>query len=328
MLSHPDMALAEARPAPGAMAGVRCLVLGAGGFLGGALCAALQAEGAAVHAYGRRLPAAPRGEAGLRTEAAFEDAAALAAALRGQEVVFHLASSSLPADSNRDPAGDVAGQVMPAIRLLERCRAAGVRKVVFASSGGTVYGIPAIVPTPEHAGTAPITAYGINKRMVEHYLELFWRLHGLDYHVLRIANPYGPGQSPFKPQGVVAAMLHRALSGLAIELWGTGEVTRDFIHVDDVSRAFIAAARYAGPHRVMNVGSGHGRSLNQLVSDVGAVLGGPALAVVRKGGRAADVPVSVLDTALIRGATGWRPEVEWMDGLAGAAGWMRGAYGL
>ena len=322
MLGRPDIA-AEMRPV-GAMPGVRCLVLGAGGFLGGALCAALRAEGAVVHAYGRTLRDAP----GLRTEAAFEDGAALAAALRGQEVVFHLASSSLPADSNRDPVGDVAGQVVPAIRLLERCRAAGVRKVVFASSGGTVYGIPAIVPTPEHAGTAPITAYGINKRMVEHYLELFRHLHGLDYHVLRVANPYGPGQSPFKPQGVVAAMLHRALSGLAIELWGTGEVTRDFIHVDDVSSAFIAAARYAGPHRVMNVGSGHGRSLNQVVSDVGAVLGGTRLEVVRKQGRAADVPVSVLDTALIRRATGWRPEVDWMVGLGRTAAWMRGAYGF
>jgi UDP-glucose 4-epimerase len=328
MLSHPDIAMAEARPAAGAMAGVHCLVLGAGGFLGGALCAALRAEGAVVHAYGRSLPNLAQAAPGLRTEAAFEDATALAAALREQEVVFHLASSSLPAESNRDPVGDVAGQVVPSIRLLERCRAAGVRKVVFASSGGTVYGIPATVPTPEHAGTAPITAYGINKRMVEHYLELFWRLHGLDYHVLRIANPYGPGQSPFKPQGVVAAMLHRALSGLAIELWGTGEVTRDFIHVDDVSSAFIAAARYAGPHRVMNVGSGHGRSLNQLIADVRAALGGPALEVVRKGGRAADVPVSVLDTALIRRATGWRPGVAWMDGLAGTAAWMRGAYGL
>ena len=87
MLGHLDMALAETRPAVGAMAGVRCLVLGAGGFLGGALCAALRAEGAAVHAYGRRLPAALRVEPGLRTEAAFEDAAALAAALRERAVL-------------------------------------------------------------------------------------------------------------------------------------------------------------------------------------------------------------------------------------------------
>ncbi len=310
------------------MSGVRCLVLGAGGFLGHALCAALQEHGAVIHAYGRSLSAAPPGGGASWTEATFEDGPALAAALRGQEVVFHLLSSSLPESSNRDPAADVVAQVVPSILLLEQCRGAGVRKVVFASSGGTVYGIPAVVPTPEGAGTAPITAYGVNKLMIEHYLELFRHLHGLDYHVLRIANPYGPGQSPFKKQGVVAAMLHRALSGAALELWGTGEVTRDFIHVDDVSSAFMAAARYDGPYRTMNVGSGQGRSLNQLVADVRGVLGRPALEVVRKGGRAADVPVSVLDTRLIRGETDWRPGVQWLDGLAGTAGWMRRAYGL
>ena len=316
-----------ANAAPGAMSGVRCLVLGAGGFLGHALCAALQGYGAVVHGYGRSLSAAPPGGA-TWTDAAFGDAPALAAALRGQEMVFHLLGSSLPESSNRDPAADVATQVIPSILLLEQCRDAGVRKVVFASSGGTVYGIPAVVPTPEGAGTAPITAYGVNKLMIEHYLELFRHLHGLDYHILRIANPYGPGQSPFKKQGVVAAMLHRALSGFAIELWGTGEVTRDFIHVDDVSNAFLAAARYDGPHRTMNVGSGEGRSLNQLVADMRDVLGRPALEVVHKGARVADVPVSVLDTGLIRGETDWQPGVAWLDGLAGTAGWMRAAYRL
>ncbi len=333
VLSHPDAAIAASprlttNAAPDAMSGVRCLVLGAGGFLGHALCAALQEHGAVIHAYGRSLAASPPGGGASWTEATFEDGPALAAALRGQEVVFHLLGSSLPESSNHDPAADVVAQVVPSILLLERCRDAGVRKVVFASSGGTVYGIPAVVPTPEGAGTAPITAYGINKLMIERYLELFRHLHGLDYHVLRIANPYGPGQSPFKKQGVVAAMLHRALSGFALELWGTGEVTRDFIHVDDVSSAFMAAARYDGPYRTMNVGSGQGRSLNQLVADVRGVLGRPALEVVRKGGRAADVPVSVLDTRLIRGETEWRPGVEWLDGLAGTAGWMQAAYGF
>ena len=335
MLSHLDVAIAPslkegatAAATLGAMSGVHCLVLGAGGFLGSALCVALQSQGAVVHGYGRSLSAAPPSGGALWTEATFEDAPALEAALRGQEMVFHLLSSSLPESSNRNPAGDVVTQVVPSILLLEQCRAARVRKVVFASSGGTVYGIPALVPTPEGAGTTPITAYGINKLMIERYLELFRHLYGLDYHVLRIANPYGPGQSPFKKQGVVAAMLHRALSGFAIELWGTGEVTRDFIHVEDVSRAFMAAAHYDGPHRTMNVGSGQGRSLNQLVADVRDVLGRPALEVVRKSARAADVPVSVLDTALIRGETEWRPRVEWMDGLAGTAGWMRLAYGL
>ncbi len=141
VLSHPDAATAAAprfttSAAPDATSGVRCLVLGAGGFLGHALCAALQDHGAVIHAYGRSLSAAPPGGGASWTEATFEDGPALAAALRGQEMVFHLLSSSLPESSNRDPAADVVAQVVPSILLLERCRDAGVRKVVFASSGG------------------------------------------------------------------------------------------------------------------------------------------------------------------------------------------------
>lgn len=331
MRSRPDIGIALAEPVlsepdTAALANAACLVLGAGGFLGGALCSALQEHGAIVHAYGRSLPVPASNSRLICSEAAFEDEAALGAALRGQEVVFHLLSSSLPESSNRGPAADVMSQVIPSIRLLELCRDAGVRKVVFASSGGTVYGIPSILPTPEDASTIPISAYGINKLMIERFLELFRHLYGLDYHVLRIANPYGPGQSPFKKQGVVAAMLHRALSGSAIEVWGTGEVRRDFIHVSDVCSAFVAAARYDGPHRTMNVGSGHGRSLNQLIEDIRAVLGQQMVAAVRKGGRIADVPISVLDTTLIRRATGWQPQIGWLDGLAGTVAWMRTAY--
>jgi len=302
-------------------------VLGAGGFLGQALSGGLRQQNATVHTFGRTLPAGLPHDA-LRTEATLHDADALTAALHGQEIVFHLVSSSLPETSNRNPAEHVLEEVLPTLRLLDLCRTARVRKVVFASSGGTVYGIPSVVPTHEQAATVPISAYGINKLMIERYLELYRHLHGLDYTVLRIANPYGPGQSPFKKQGVVAAMLHRAMSGSAIEVWGTGEVTRDFIHVDDVAAAFVAAARHDGPQRTFNVASGTGRSLNQIVDDVKLVLGTPALEVVRKSARAADVPVSILDTSLIRRTTGWQPRVAWMDGLAATATWMRAAYRL
>ena len=337
MLNQPDDAVRfdfvgfeDLHPSPsasGGFSGVRCLVLGAGGFLGGALAAALRAGGAAVHVYGRSLSAGTPDDAG-RTEATLDDAEALTAALRGQDIVFHLVSSSLPETSNRNPAEHVLDEVLPTLRMLELCRAAQVRKVVFASSGGTVYGIPSVVPTPESAATVPISAYGINKLMVERYLELYRHLHGLDYTVLRIANPYGPGQSPFKKQGVVAAILHRAMSGSAIEVWGSGEVTRDFIHVDDVAGAFLAAALYDGPHRTFNVASGQGRSLNEIVADVKHILQLPSLEVVRKAGRPADVPISILDTGLIRLTTGWEPRVTWSEGLAATAAWMRAAHRL
>lgn len=261
------------------------------------------------------------------SSAPFSDYSALARAVADQEIVFHLLGSSIPESSNSDPAEDLMGNVFPTIKLLSLCHAAHVRKIVFASSGGTVYGIPTIVPTPETAPTDPISAYGINKLAVEKYLALYHHLFGLDYHILRIANPYGPGQSPFKKQGVVASILYRAITGEPFEIWGTGSVTRDFIHVDDVSLAFVHAMRYTGAHRIMNVGSGRGITINQVIDDVRGVLAPHEVRVTRKPGRAADVPISILDTELIRAATSWRPQVAWLDGLAQTAVWMRKVHG-
>jgi UDP-glucose 4-epimerase len=309
--------------------GMRCLVLGAGGFLGQALSTTLCDRGAVVQGYGR-MPddEKARDNRVAWTNAPFSDISALARAVEDQEIVFHLLGSSIPESSNSDPAEDLSANVFSTIKLLDLCRAGRVRKVVFASSGGTVYGVPAVIPTPETAPTDPISAYGISKLAIEKYLALYHHLHGLDYHVLRIANPYGPGQSPFRKQGVVASILYRAMSGKSFEIWGTGDVTRDFIHVDDVSVAFVDALRYTGAHRVMNVGGGEGRTINQVVDDVQQVLGLQGVQVTRKSGRAADVPVSILDTSLIRSVTTWRPRVSWIDGLTETAAWIRKAHGL
>ena len=116
--------------------------------------------------------------------------------------------------------------------------------------------------------------------------------------------------------------------GQTFEIWGNGDVTRDFIHVDDVAAAFLEALRYAGDERVMNVGSGEGRSINQIVDDLRAVLGLANLEVIYKPERSADVPVSILDTELITRATSWRPRVTWIDGLQNTAAWLRATYKL
>lgn len=323
-----DIAADGDDPVDARLDGLRCLVIGAGGFLGGALSSALCDRGAVVQGYGRLSSDGPRDARVIWTNALFGDFSALARAVEGQEIVFHLLSSSIPESSNREPAEDLAANVHATIKLLDCCSAAEVRKVIFASSGGTVYGIPSIVPTPENAPTDPISAYGIGKLAIEKYLALYHRIHGLDYHVLRLANPYGPGQSPFKKQGVIASLLYHVLCGQPLEIWGTGDVTRDFIHVDDVSSAFLHALHYDGEHRIMNVGTGRGRSINEVVSDLQSVLDLPLLEKTYKHGRAVDVPVSVLDTALIRRVTAWRSRVDWISGLKGTAEWMRSAYDL
>jgi UDP-glucose 4-epimerase len=322
-----DATLAPPRSAPASvkLAGLRCAVLGAGGFLGGALASALCDRGAVVRGYGRLANRSGRDERIVWTNAELSDTPSLASALDGQQVVFHCIGSSLPATSNENPAAALLDDVHGTLELLDLCVATGVTKVIFASSGGTVYGVPPLVPTPETAPTNPISAYGINKLTIEKYLALYHRLHGLEYRVLRIANPYGPGQSPLRPQGVVASMVRAALSGAAIEIWGTGEVTRDFLYVDDVVDVLLRSAAYEGPERVFNVGSGVGRTVNDILAAVQDAFDGAPLEVVRKPGRIADVPVSVLDPALARRAFGWEPTVGLREGILNTAAWMRAA---
>jgi UDP-glucose 4-epimerase len=280
--------------------GVRCLVLGAGGFLGTNLCRALEAHGADVHGFGRRQ-SYPEALGGIPwKQGEFSDRTALARVVDGHEVVFHLVGGSLPDSSNKDPVADLMDCIVTSLHLLEICRASGVHKIVFISSGGTVYGAPSKIPIPETAQTDPISAYGISKLAVEKYLNLYRHLHGLDYVALRVSNPYGPYQSPTRGQGIVAALLRKILDRQEVEIWGTGEVVRDFIFIDDVVDAIIAAACYNGPHQVFNVGSGVGRTMLQIVEDIRLILDCRHIEIVHRPARPVDVPVNVLDTRALR----------------------------
>lgn len=310
-------------PAP-SLAGARCLVLGGGGFLGLNLCNRLARAGAEVTCFSRshpQLEVLDRRVARLTGQ--FADRLAIANAVERQDVVFHLIAGSIPESSNRDPSAELAAAPIATLHLLDICRSARIKKVVFSSSGGAIYGIPRVIPIPEQAPTDPISAYGISKLMIEKSLHLYRHLHGIDYQILRIANPYGRFQLGTKHQGLIGSYIHRVLSDLPLEVWGTGEAVRDFLHVDDVSDAFLAAATYDGPHKVLNVGSGVGLSVNQIIVELKTAFGLDRLPCVHKPSRAADVPANVLDTALIRSELGWQPRVALREGLVGTIAWMR-----
>jgi UDP-glucose 4-epimerase len=305
------------------MAGTRCLVVGGGGFIGQAVCAALMRSGAGVTAFGRSVPEA-RNEDVTWIRGDADDAAALAAALERQDVVIHLAGTIDPERSNLDPLRDLAANAGITISLIKLAEEAGVRHIIFASSGGTVYGPTFWERIPESAPTNPISAYGVSKLAAEKYIAALGRLHEMKHRVLRIANPYGPGQSATRRQGLVGVAIGRALQLNAFEIWGDGSVVRDFVYIDDVARAFVRAIAYEGPQTVFNVGSGVGISVRHAVEYIYEACGADRSLIRFRPGRPADVPRNVLANDLIARETGWHPTVSWPEGIERTIAWMRG----
>ncbi|QTL03036.1 NAD-dependent epimerase/dehydratase family protein [Aquabacter sp. L1I39] len=295
-----------------------CLVLGGRGFIGSHLVAALAAEGWRVRSFDR-AGSKPLVRYGLcpsleQLDGDFTDAADVARAVEGCEVCFHLVSTTLPKTSNDDPLFDVESNLLSSIRFLQQAHKAGVKRVVFVSSGGTVYGPPRELPIPETHATDPQCSYGIVKLAIEKYLELFRELHGLDYRILRLSNPFGEGQRLQASQGAVAVFLGKALRGERIEIWGDGTVVRDYVHISDVVAALTRAATAPTKSRVFNIGSGEGLSLNGLLDGIEHVLGRPARRVYLNA-RAFDVPVNLLDIGRARQELGWAPRLSFIEGL-------------
>ena len=179
----------------------------------------------------------------------------------------------MPYTANLDSAADIRENLIPSLAFLNLARSAGVKRVVFLSSGGTVYGRSKQIPTAETEPTDPITAYGISKLAIEKYLALYEMHYGLDYRILRVANPFGAYQLPVKRQGLIAEAISRAMNREAVEIWGDGTMVRDFVFVDDVVNALEIAAVDRSEERVFNIGSGVGRSVRDVLTTIENSLG-------------------------------------------------------
>lgn len=234
--------------------------------------------------------------------------------LKGVDVIFHLISTTLPKTSNDDPVNDVMTNVIPSLQLLELARKQRVRKIIYFSSGGTVYGIPEMIPTPEDHPTLPLCSYGIHKVAIENYLHLYYTLYGLDYAVMRISNPYGANQSTGRGQGAVPVFLNKLMLDEPIDIWGDGSVVRDYIHVNDVVEAALKLVEYQGLQKIFNIGSGKGLSLNMLIAEMASLVGREAR-VNYLPARALDVPASVLDISRAFQEIDWQPCVSFRDGI-------------
>jgi UDP-glucose 4-epimerase len=295
------------------------LLLGGAGFIGRHLCVALITEGYHVTAFDI-LPSGGRVDwppiAGVRWLAGdFNNVADLESALVGIDLVIHLVSITLPKNSNDNPLYDLQGNVGGTIKLLDTMiRKAKPPRIIFLSSGGTVYGVPQQIPIPESHPTEPLCAYGIGKLAIEKYLALYHRLHGLDYYVLRLSNPYGEQQSFRSGQGVISAFLHQALIDEALEVWGDGCVVRDYLYIGDAIQAIQTIIAYKGSERIFNIGSGVGHNLNDLIELTSQLLN-RSIPCRYLPARACDVPVNILDISLANTELGWFPTVSLQDGM-------------
>lgn len=300
---------------------MRHLILGGTGFIGRYVAAGLSQAGHRVVVAGRTAGGiVPPGFQGPNVEqVAFDLATAdWPRLIEGIDVVHHFAWSTIPATANADPAADLSINVQSTIGLLEAARRSkNPPRIVFSSSGGTVYGRLQHVPVTETHPMLPITAYGVGKAAIELYLGYYRAIYGLDCRIARISNPFGAGQNLDRGQGAVTVFLNLALTGCPIEIWGDGEIIRDYIHVSDAAKGLVRLASIPETfgHWTFNIASGHGVSLNGIVLELETRLG-HKIQVVHRPGRNFDVPVSVLDVSLAREVLGWAPGLSFSDGIA------------
>jgi UDP-glucose 4-epimerase len=307
------------------------LVTGGAGFIGSHLCDRLLAEGhrvVAVDDLSTGRIANLTEARGYGNEFTFFNMDIRAEGLLSlferhrPEVLIHVAAQAAVSVSVEDPMHDASVNVMGLLNLLECCARSGVRKVVYAASGGTLYGEPRRLPVKETASGRPVSPYGISKKVGIDYLDFYERHYGIAYTALALANVYGPRQDPHGEAGVVAIFSAKMLSGQTPTIFGDGNNTRDYVFVDDVVHAFALAAG-RGDGRLVNIGTGVETSVSGLYRSLAQITGfrgepefGPF--------RAGDLRRSVLDVTLAVETLGWRPWTHLEDGLAETVSFMRG----
>lgn len=241
------------------------------------------------------------------------------------DAVLYLASTSVPSTSNEDVSLDIETNLVPLAATLDAMVQVGVKRIVYFSSGGTVYGPTDMSLVPEEASLDPICSYGIVKVAAEKYLGMYRHLYGISPLVLRPSNPFGPRQGHEGVQGFVGTSLGRILRDEPLEIWGDGSVVRDYVYVQDVALA-AALALETDVTGAVNVGSGEGRSLLDMVGVLCAVTGvEPEIRYQES--RAVDVPRLVLDVRRARDLLGWASTTSLVEGVAAHWDWLRSQPG-
>lgn len=303
------------------------LVTGGNGFIGShlvnRLAAAEQHQLTVFDLYPRPYDALPKGVQFIQGDLNNNELIHRTLVDKGIDIVYHVAWTTIHETALKNPAADIEQNLIPSVNLLEACLDAGVKRFIYLSSGGCVYGIPETESVREDHPTRPINAYGVTKLTVEKYVQMYSYLHGMNYVIFRPSVPYGPYQNPHRRQGAVSVFVYHTLRGEPITIWGDGEVQRDYFYIDDLSKALASALALPSElNAVINLGGRQMYSLNQLVSTIEQALK-VKIHVRFESARKFDVPRLQLDSGTASELLHWQPEVSLLDGIARTAEWIK-----
>jgi UDP-glucose 4-epimerase len=304
----------------------RVCIIGGTGFLGSYVVDLLHERGAELTVVGRNVTPTRQLPSGVAYRSGdYGDADFLHRALRGADQVLCLAHTTIPKTSFDDPVGDIFGNLPAAVKLYQAVINLGIAKVVFVSSGGTVYGPTHDAAVDEQAPTRPISPYGITKLSMEKYAFMYHAVEGLPIVCVRPANAYGPRQTPFSGQGFVATAMASLRTQRSICIFGEPGTVRDYVHARDVASGIVAALDRGSVGSCYNIGSGQGRSTRAVLDEI--------LSIARADGyhvdvqvlpeRRFDVPTNVLDSKKLADETGWSSQVRFEVGIRETWRWYR-----
>lgn len=301
------------------------LVIGGGGFIGAHLVPLLIQSGRRVTVLGRRPQPTnelPLGATYLAED--FGDIGGICSLLDSHQEIIHLAYATVPNTSFENPLADLEENLPPTVRLFAEIAERGGR-LVLVSSGGTVYGEARQLPISEEHPTHPISPYGVTKLTLENYARLYGVTHGLKYVCVRPSNAYGVGQRPFMGQGFVATAIASALKGMPVRIFGASGTVRDYLNVCDLATGILAALEHGLLSETYNLGSGVGFSNLDVLESLSPILAGFGcrMLIEHLPERPFDVHANVLDSSRLFRDTGWRPAVDFKDGLAEMVDWLR-----
>jgi len=232
------------------------------------------------------------------------------------DIVIHLVSSLIPSSNYSDFNSSRDLNTFSSFELMRQMEENNVKKIIFFSSGGTVYGNNKNDIIKEDSRLLPENYYGFSKLLIEEYIQLQFRLNKLKFVIVRPSNPYGNGQKTHSKQGIIAVAMGKLINNEALEIWGDGSVIRDYLHVSDLCMAIYAIIKNDSWNKIYNIGSSEGVSINGIINIIEEV-SQKKLIVNYLSSRAEDVPRNVLDTTKIKNDTDWTPKIELRNGLKG-----------